>query len=103
MMFEGVIRGGVRNVNAGNALSNTSATTIYTVPTNHSALIPMIWLTNADASAAQYATVTWRDSSASTTYNLIYQKDGAAKVGNVVSDGAYDTQNATEKSLVRRQ
>ena len=74
-MFEGVIRGGVRNVNAGNALSGTSATTIYTVPTNHSALIPMIWLTNVDTSAAQYATVTWRDSSASTTYNLIYQKD----------------------------
>ena len=48
-MFEGVIRGGVRNVNAGAALANTNATTIYTVPTNHSALIPMIWLTNADA------------------------------------------------------
>jgi len=56
-----------------------SATTIYTVPTNHSALIPMIWIANADTSAAQYATVTWRDSSASTTYNLIYQKDVAAK------------------------
>ena len=78
-MFEGVIRGGVRNVNAGAALANTNATTIYTVPTNHSALIPMIWIANADASAAQYATVTWRDSSASTTYNLIYQKDVAAK------------------------
>ena len=78
-MFEGVIRGGVRNVNAGNALSGTSATTIYTVPNNHSALIPMIWIANADTSAAQYATVTWRDSSASTTYNMIYQNYGAAK------------------------
>ena len=78
-MFEGVIRGGVRNVNAGNALSGTSATTIYTVPTNHSALIPMIWIANADTSAAQYATVTWRDSSASTTFTLIHQKDVAAK------------------------
>ena len=28
-MFEGVIRGGVRNVNAGAALANTNATTIY--------------------------------------------------------------------------
>ena len=74
-MFEGIIRGGVRNVNAGAALANTNATTIYTVPTNHTALIPMIWLTNADTSAAQHATVTWRDSSASVTYNLIYQKD----------------------------
>ena len=84
-MFEGIIRGGVRNVNAGAALANTNATTIYTVPTNHTALIPMIWLTNADASAAQYATVTWRDSSASVTYNLIYQKDVASKDYTIIT------------------
>ena len=31
-MFEGVIRGGVRNVNAGAALANTNATFVETSP-----------------------------------------------------------------------
>ena len=38
-----------------------------------------------NAKAAQYATVTWRDSSASVTYNLIYQKDVASKDYTIIT------------------
>ena len=62
--------------NAGFALSTTNLTTIYTVPSNRTAIVKSIQINNDDASAIQ-TEISVIDSSASTTYK-IYHKDLAA-------------------------
>ena len=62
--------------NTGFNLSNTNLTTIYTVPTNRTAIVKSIQINNDDASAIQ-TEIFFTDSSASQTYK-IYHKDLAA-------------------------
>ena len=62
--------------NSGFNLSNTNLTTIYTVPTNRTAILKSIQINNDDASAIQ-TEIFFTDSSASQTYK-IYHKDLAA-------------------------
>ena len=62
--------------NAGFNISNTNLTTIYTVPTNRTAIVKSIQINNDDASAIQ-TEIFFTDSSASQTYK-IYHKDLAA-------------------------
>ena len=62
--------------NSGFNLSNTNLTTIYTVPTNRTAIVKSIQINNDDASAIQ-TEIFFTDSSASQTYK-IYHKDLAA-------------------------
>ena len=62
--------------NAGFNLANTNLTTIYTVPSNRTAIVKSIQINNDDASAIQ-TEIFFTDSSASQTYK-IYHKDLAA-------------------------
>jgi hypothetical protein len=62
--------------NAGFNLTTTNLTTVYTVPTDRTAIIKSIQLNNDDASAIQ-TEISVTDSSASATYK-IYHKDLAA-------------------------
>ena len=62
--------------NAGFALSTTNLTTVYTVPTDRTAIVKSIQINNDDASAIQ-TEISVTDSSASATYK-IYHKDLAA-------------------------
>ena len=62
--------------NAGFNLTRTNLTTVYTVPTDRTAIIKSIQLNNDDASAIQ-TEISVTDSSASVTYK-IYHKDLAA-------------------------
>ena len=62
--------------NAGFALSTTNLTTIYTVPSNRTAIVKSIQINNDDASAIQ-TEISVTDSSASATYK-VYHKDLAA-------------------------
>ena len=64
------------NKNSGFNLANTNLTTIYTVPTNRTAIVKSIQINNDDASAIQ-TEIFFTDSSASQTYK-IYHKDLAA-------------------------
>ena len=59
--------------NAGFNLSTTNLTTVYTVPTDRTAIIKSIQLNNDDASAIQ-TEISVTDTSASATYK-IYHKD----------------------------
>ena len=63
--------------NAGFALSTTNLTTVYTVPTDRTAIVKSIQINNDDASAIQTEISVTTDSSASATYK-IYHKDLAA-------------------------
>ena len=62
--------------NAGFNLSTTNLTSVYTVPTDRTAIIKSIQLNNDDASAIQ-TEISVTDTSASATYK-IYHKDLAA-------------------------
>ena len=62
--------------NSGFNLSTTNLTTIYTVPTNRTAIVKSIQINNDDASAIQVE-ISVTDTSASATYK-IYHKDLAA-------------------------
>ena len=62
--------------NSGFNLANTNLTTIYTVPTNRTAIVKSMQINNDDASAIQ-TEIFFTDSSASQTYK-IYHKDLAA-------------------------
>tara|TARA_A100001388_G_C28742868_1_gene487821 strand:+ start:852 stop:1190 length:339 start_codon:yes stop_codon:yes gene_type:complete len=62
--------------NTGFNLTTTNLTTVYTVPTDRTAIIKSIQLNNDDASAIQ-TEISVTDSSASATYK-IYHKDLAA-------------------------
>ena len=62
--------------NAGFNLSTTNLTTVYTVPTDRTAIVKSIQINNDDSSAIQVE-ISVTDSSASATYK-IYHKDLAA-------------------------
>ena len=62
--------------NTGFNLTTTNLTTVYTVPTDRTAIIKSIQLNNDDASAIQ-TEISVTDSSASATYK-VYHKDLAA-------------------------
>ena len=57
--------------NTGVALSSTDLTVIYTCPTNFTAIIREVFITNVDGSAAVDMTLSWTDTSASATYSLL--------------------------------
>ena len=60
--------------NAAVALSDTNLTAVYTVPTNFTAIIREILLTNVDGSSAVDATLKYTDTSASATFSLASTK-----------------------------
>ena len=62
--------------NAGFNLSTTNLTTVYTVPTDRTAIVKSIQVNNDDSSAIQVE-ISVTDSSASSTYK-VYHKDLAA-------------------------
>ena len=62
--------------NAGFNLSTTNLTTVYTVPTDRTAIVKSIQVNNDDSSAIQVE-ISVTDSSASVTYK-VYHKDLAA-------------------------
>ena len=68
----------VRLKNAAAALSDTSLTTVYTCPTNFTAKIKEVWVTNVDGSSAADITLKWTDASASATYAILSTKSVAA-------------------------
>ena len=68
----------VRLKNAAAALSDTSLTTVYTCPTNFTARIKEVWITNVDGSNAADITLKWTDTSASATYAIVSTKSVAA-------------------------
>ena len=61
----------VRLKNAGVSLTSTSLTNVYTCPTNFTARIKEIWITNVDGSNAADITLKWTDTSASATYSIL--------------------------------
>ena len=62
--------------NAGFNLSTTNLTTVYTVPTDRTAIVKSIQVNNDDSSAIQVE-ISVTDTSASATYK-VYHKDLAA-------------------------
>ena len=68
----------VRLKNAAAALSGTSLTTVYTCPTNFSARIKEVWVTNIDGTSAANITLKWTDTSASATFDLVSTASVAA-------------------------
>jgi|TARA_A100001515_G_scaffold40464_2_gene31801 hypothetical protein len=60
--------------NAAVALSNTNLTAVYTVPTNFTAIVKDIFLTNVDGTSAVDATLKYTDTSASATFSLVSTK-----------------------------
>ena len=62
--------------NAGFNLSTTNLTTVYTVPTDRTAIVKSIQINNDDSSAIQVE-ISITDASASATYK-VYHKDLAA-------------------------
>ena len=64
--------------NAAVALSDTNLTAVYTVPTNFTAIVKDVFLTNVDGSAAVDATLKYTDTSASATFSLLSTKSIAA-------------------------
>jgi len=64
--------------NAAVALSDTNLTAVYTVPTNFTAIVKDIFLTNVDGSSAVDATLKYTDTSASATFSLLSTKSIAA-------------------------
>jgi hypothetical protein len=68
----------VRLKNAAAALSDTNLNTVYTCPTNFTAKIKEVWVTNVDGSSAADITLKWTDASASATYAILSTKSVAA-------------------------
>ncbi len=64
--------GRLKNVSV--ALSDTNLTTVYTVPTNFTAIVKDIFLTNVDGTSAVDATLKYTDTSASATFSLVSTK-----------------------------
>jgi hypothetical protein len=64
--------------NTGVSLTSTDLTNIYTCPTNFTAIVREIFITNVDGSAAVDITLSWTDTSASATYSLLSTKSVAA-------------------------
>ena len=63
-----------RRLNAFVALSNQDLTTLYTCPTNKTAVIKEIFICNTDTTNSTDITIAITDTSASTTFNLIKTK-----------------------------
>ena len=63
-----------RRVNAFVDLSSTDLTTLYTCPTNKTAVIKEIFICNTDSTNSTDITIAITDTSASTTFNLIKTK-----------------------------
>ena len=61
----------LRLKNAAAALDSTNLTSVYTCPTNFTARIKEVWITNIDGSSAANITLKWTDTSASATYDLL--------------------------------
>lgn len=57
----------------GKVLADTSATVVYTCPANTLAQITQLWFAD-DGGEARTVTVTWTDSSLTTTYTLCFTK-----------------------------
>jgi hypothetical protein len=68
----------VRLKNAASALSSTNLTTVYTCPTNFTATIREVFVTNVDGSSAADITLKYTDTSASATFDLVSTKSVAA-------------------------
>ena len=64
--------------NAAAALADTNLTAVYTVPTNFTAIVKEIFLTNVDGTSAVDATLKYTDTSGSATYALLSTKSIAA-------------------------
>ena len=64
--------------NAAAALADTNLTAVYTVPTNFTAIVKEIFLTNVDGTSAGDATLKYTDTSGSATYALLSTKSIAA-------------------------
>ena len=64
--------------NAAVALSDTNLTAIYTCPTNFTAIVREIILTNIDGTSAVDATLKYTDTSASATFAILSTKSIAA-------------------------
>ena len=61
----------LRLKNAAAALDSTHLTSDYTCPTNFTARIKEVWVTNIDGTSAANITLKWTDTSASATYDLL--------------------------------
>jgi len=61
----------LRLKNAAAALDSTNLTSVYTCPTNFTARIKEVWVTNIDGTSAANITLKWTDTSASATYDLL--------------------------------
>ena len=64
--------------NAATSLADTNLTAVYTVPTNFTAIVKEIFLTNVDGTSAVDATLKYTDTSGSATYALLSTKIIAA-------------------------
>jgi hypothetical protein len=62
----------MRPISIGSNPTAATATTLYTVPKGYYASLVRIHATNATASN-KHITVSWYDSSAATTYNLLFE------------------------------
>ena len=69
--------------NAGFALGTTNLTTIYTVPTDRTAIVKSIQINNDDSSAIQVE-ISVTDTSASATYKIYHKDLGADSTDNGV-------------------
>ena len=83
----------VRLKNAGVSLTSTSLTNVYTCPTNFTARIKEIWITNVDGSNAADITLKWTDTSASATYSIL-------STYSVAADNILRIENAHILSLI---
>ena len=63
-----------RRVNAFLDLTSTNLTTLYTCPTNRTALIKELIVTNVDGSSSADITIQITDTSASATFSIISTK-----------------------------
>ena len=62
----------MREISVGANPTAATLTTLYTVPTGYYAKVVLIRVANATASN-KHVTIDWVDSSASTTYSIVYQ------------------------------
>ena len=68
----------VRLKNAASALSSTNLTTVYTCPTNFTAVVREVIVANVDGSSAADISLKYTDTSASATFDLVSTKSVAA-------------------------
>lgn len=78
----------MRSITAGNNLTAATPTVIYTVPTGYYAKWNLLYVLNGTGSS-KHLTVTWRDASASTDINILYQYVVSSKDFFKLGDGNY--------------